>query len=121
MLMIYLIGITTKDFEGGAVQKTGIKVKRNVGNKYDFFDIVAFNDTAEECKKVKGGSKVAIEGTLNKNKFGETWYYSIVINEITILAKPTAKSFEVLKEEVEEELKDNPIEIPELPDDDLPF
>ena len=76
-----MVGWLTKDFEGDTFVKNSIKVKRNVGSTYDYFDIVAFKDTADECRKLKKNSKVAIEGTLQKSKFGETWYYTIVISE----------------------------------------
>ena len=117
-----MIGYTTKDFEGGATQKTSIKVRRNFGKVDDYFDVVAFKEVAEECKKIKGGSKVAIEGTLQKSKFGDTWYYTIVINSIKMLEKPTPK--EVIQE------TPNPVLDIEMEDieplsaddtDDLPF
>lgn len=122
MLMLYMIGYTTKDFEGGATQKTSIKVRRNFGKVDDYFDVVAFKEVAEECKKIKGGSKVAIEGTLQKSKFGDTWYYTIVINDIKMLEKPTPK--EIIQEtpnpvlDIEEVENFDPIS---TDDEDLPF
>ena len=120
--MLYMIGYTTKDFEGGATQKTSIKVRRNFGKVDDYFDVVAFKEVAEECKKIKGGSKVAIEGTLQKSKFGDTWYYTIVINDIKMLEKPTPK--EIIQEtpnpvlDIEEVENFDPIS---TDDEDLPF
>ena len=125
MLMLYLIGTTTKDFEGGATQKTSVKVRRNIGRVDDYFDVVAFKEVAEECRKIKGGSKVAIEGTLQKSKFGDTWYYTIVINDIKVIEKSQKP-----KQEEMNELLDNLVEIQERPapieeittdDEDLPF
>lgn len=129
MNIIYLVGWTTKDFEGGTTAKSSIKVKRNVGKTYDYFDVVAFKETAEDCKKVKANSKVAIEGTLQKNSFGEKWYYSIVINDIKVLDKPQNKDLPLNDNAVIQETP-NPVETfddseitnaVDLPDVDLPF
>lgn len=143
MNMIYLVGYLVRDFEGGETKKSSIKCKRNIGKQYDYFDVVAFKDTAEECKKIKADSKVAVEGTLQKSKFENTWYYTIVINDIKLLEKPQPK--DPVNTEIQEqpnkvgELKENLKNIVELqndntptddvdindpldlPDDDLPF
>ena len=127
MNIIYLVGWTTKDFEGGTTAKSSIKVKRNIGKTYDYFDVVAFKETAEDCKKVKANSKVAIEGTLQKNSFGEKWYYTTVINDIRVLEKPQPK--DPPKDDTIQETP-NPVETfddseitnaVDLPDEELPF
>ena len=144
MNLIYLVGWTTHDFDGGTSVKNTIKSKRSIGKQYDYFDVVAFKDVAEECKKIKEGSKVSIEGTLQKTSFGDKWYHSIVINEIKVLEKPQPKPDTEKEKELKGYLKgmvenqnDNdiiqekpaPIEQLDLPDqepfdpddNDLPF
>lgn len=145
MNMIYMVGYLVRDFEGGTTTKGCIKVKRNIGKQYDYFDVVAFKEVAEDCKKIKGDSKVAIEGTLQKSKFGETWYYTIVINDIKLLEKPQPKDpvntdiqeqpnkvgemKKIVKDIVDLQNDNTPTpnddvnlnDTLDLPDDDLPF
>lgn len=119
MNVIYIVGFTTKDFEGsGNAKRSCIKSKRNSNRQCDYFDVVAFKENTQLVKNIKANSKVAIEGTLTRNLFEDKAYYSIVISEIKVLAKPT----EYIEEEPQapKEVQEAPAPV-EVVEDDVPF
>lgn len=77
MNKIFLSGNLTRDFEGGNSANTNyarsaIAVNRQFskGDEVDFFNLVAFNKTADFCQKyLSKGRRVLVEGRLQTNNF----------------------------------------------------
>ncbi len=77
----------TKGEKPVTVANARIAVARRFGDKVDYFNLVAFDSTAEFMSKyMKKGSQVALVGTLendNYEKDGKTVYRNVIrINEI---------------------------------------
>ena len=77
MNKIFLTGNLTRDFETGGNDKysyarAGLAVKRPFAknNEVDFFNLVAFNKTADICKKyLSKGRKVFVEGRIQFDEY----------------------------------------------------
>lgn len=77
MNKIFLSGNLTRDFEGSGgshytYARAGLAVKRPFAknNEVDFFNLVAFNKTADICKKyLSKGRKVFVEGRIQFEEY----------------------------------------------------
>ncbi len=127
----FLIGNLTRDPEltqttnGIAVCRFSIAVQREFTNSEgerdaDFFNIVAWRNTAENCNKyLKKGSKVAIMGAIQNRSYdaqdGTKRYVTEIVADKVEFVGAKATGIEEEKEEVSklEPIKDD--------DGDLPF
>lgn len=132
-----LIGNLCRDFEtvqtqaGGLRSKCTIAVQRDrkeADGTYatDFFDIVAFNKTAEFCSKYcRKGDRLAVSGSVHirdwVNKEGiKGRSVELMINSVENLT-PKEKPDDTGKEEKEPEITGKNLDSIEVTDDDLPF
>jgi len=128
----FLIGNLTRDPEltqttnGIAVCRFSIAVQREFMNSEgerdaDFFNIVAWRNTAENCNKyLKKGSKVAVMGTIQNRSYDaqdgtKRYVTEIVADKVEFVGARSASSENEEREEVSklEPIKDD--------DGDLPF
>ena len=120
MNKVILVGNLTKDPDvrksqnGKSVVKTGIAVNQGYGENQttDFFNLVAWEKTAELCGKyLSKGSKVLVEGRLRNNNYekdGVKHYgVDVIVNSIEFLDSKKKVANDYRGEEVS--------------DDDMPF
>lgn len=132
-----IIGITGRvatDIEqratpsGALVATFSVAVKRPYSKETDFFDVVAWRQTAEYvCKYASKGSMIAVNGYLTRRQYDgkdgvKRSVYEIVAEEINVLeGRKQQEPAQTPKSEVEAFLshfRDDPVE---LNDPDLPF
>lgn len=134
MNKIILVGRLTKDVdfrttkENMMVAKGSIAVnrpfKKNGETIADFFNIVAFKNTAELFYRfTHKGSRVLIEGSIYNNQYTDITghlrdAFEVNVDRIELL---DSKEIEKPKEEKEEESSSGNLEKVDVIDDDLPF
>ena len=120
MNKVILVGNLTKDPDvrksqnGKSVVKTGIAVNQGYGENQttDFFNLVAWEKTAELCGKyLSKGSKVLVEGRLKNNNYEKDGVKHYGVDVIV-----TAIEFLDSKKKVANDYRGE-----EVSDDDMPF
>lgn len=96
---ICVVGRIVREIEVNTKGKTtycrnAVAVKRMYDrDKTDFFNIIAFNKTAEIMEQyLDKGSQVAIEGRMESTSKDGKVYWDLVVNNITLLDKASNNS-----------------------------
>lgn len=109
-----LTGYLTKNIElkkvkdGKIVANIGIAVHDIYSESSEFYDVAVWGKLAERCSKfLEKGSKVLVEGRLNKERFTnkegrDIEKITITATEIEFLSRPNKKEEEIEQEEMEE-------------------